>query len=99
MIVTSRPGAIADVRGGGDSLSDDPDFKQAADDAGMGDSTFGFLYLDLEQLGELVEGFAGAAGEDVPPELARNLEPLGALVFHSGGKTEDLKLSAFLSIE
>jgi hypothetical protein len=99
VIVTSRPGAISDVRGGGDSLADDPDFKEAAGDAGMGDETFGFLYLDLEQLGGLVEGFAGMSGEDVPPELARNLEPLGTLVFHSGGKAEDLKLSAFLSIE
>jgi hypothetical protein len=100
VIVTSRPGAISDVRGGGgESLADDPDFEQAADEAGMGDETFGFLYLDLEQLGGLVAGFAGVAGEDVPPELERNLEPLGALVLHSGGEPEDLKLSAFLAIE
>ena len=99
VIVTSRPGAIADVRAGGDSLADDPDFKQAAEDAGMGDETFGFLYLDLEQLGGLLEGFAGLAGENVPPELSRNLEPLGAFMFHSSGKPEDLKLSAFLAIE
>ena len=99
VIVTSRPGAIADVRAEGDSLADDPNFKQAAEDAGMEDATFGFLYLDLEQLGGLIEGFAGLSGENVPPELSRNLEPLGAFMFHSSGKTEDLKLSAFLSIE
>jgi hypothetical protein len=99
VIITSKASAISDVRGAGDSLADDPDFKEAADDAGMGDETFGFLYLDLEQLGGLVEGFAGMSGEDVPPEVARNLEPLGALVLHSSGKAEDLKLSAFLSIE
>jgi hypothetical protein len=72
VIVTSRAGAISDVRGGGDSLADDPDFKEAADDAGMGDETFGFIYLDLEQLGRLVEGFAGLADENVPPEVERN---------------------------
>lgn len=99
VIVTSRPGAIADVRDGGDSLADDPDFKQAAEDAKMGDATFGFVYLDLQQLGGLFEGFAGMAGESVPPEVARNLEPLGSLVLHSGGKPEDLKVSAFLAIE
>jgi Protein of unknown function (DUF3352) len=99
VIVTSRPGAISDARGGGDSLADDPDFKQAADDAGMGDETFGFLYLDLQRLGGLVEGFAGLSGGEIPPEAARNLEPLGSLVLHSGGKPEDLKFSAFLSIE
>ncbi len=99
VIVTSRPGAISDVRDSGDSLADDPDFEQAADDAKLGDETFGFMYLDLQQLTGLLEGFGGAAGADVPPEASRNLEPLGSLVLHSGGKPEDLKVSAFLSIE
>jgi len=99
VIVTSRPGAISDVRDGGDSLADDDDFKQAKDDTGMGDETFGFAYVNVEELAALVEGFAGAAGEDVPPEASRNLEPLGTLLFHSSGEPEDLKLSAFLAIE
>lgn len=99
VIVTSRPGAIADVREGGDSLADDADFEQATDEAGMGDATFGFVYLNIEELAALVEGFAGISGEEIPPEVSRNLEPLGSFVLHSGGKPEDLKLSAFLAIE
>src|SRR5215210_1064692 len=98
-IVTTRPGAISDVRDGGDSLADDADFKQAKDDAGMGDETFGFVYLNVEELAALVQGFAGAAGEEIPPEVERNLEPLGSFLLHTGGDPEDLKLSAFLSIE
>jgi hypothetical protein len=65
----------------------------------MGDETFGFVYLNVEELAALVEGFAGAAGEDIPPDVARNLEPLGSFLLYSGGKPEDLKLSAFLAIE
>jgi Protein of unknown function (DUF3352) len=99
VIVTSRPGAISDVREGGDSLADHEDFKAAKDDAGMGDATFGFIYLNVQELAALVEGFAGASGGEIPPEVARNLEPLGAFVFHGSGEPEDLKLSAFLSIE
>jgi hypothetical protein len=100
VIVTTRTGAIADVRTEGDSLADDPDFKQAGEDADLPDETFGFLYLDFDQLGALIEGIAPFTGEDeIPPEVSRNLEPLGALVLHSSGKPEDLKLSAFLSIE
>lgn len=99
VIVTSRPGAISDVRDSGDSLADDPDFKQAAENAEMGGETFGFVYFDIQQLGGLVQGLAGLSGENVPSEVERNLEPLGALVLHSGGEPEDLKLSAFLSIE
>src|SRR5215210_4673210 len=98
-IVTTRPGAISDVRDGGDSLADDADFKQSKDDAGMGDETFGFVYLNVEELAALVQGFAGAAGEEIPPEVERNLEPLGSFLLHTGGDPEDLKLSAFLSIE
>ena len=98
-IVTTRPGAIADVRDGGDSLADDADFEEAKEDADMGDETFGFVYLNVAELAALVQGFAGVAGEDIPPEVDRNLEPLGSLLFHTGGKPEDLKLSAFLSIE
>jgi hypothetical protein len=100
VIVTTRPGAISDIRDTGDeSLADDPDFKQATEDAKMGDETFGFVYLDIEALAGLVEGFAGVSGESIPPEVARNLEPLGAFVLSSGGTPEDLKLSAFLSIK
>src|SRR5215208_2456943 len=97
-IVTTRPGAISDVRDGGDSLADDADFKQAKDDADMGEETFGFVYLNVEELAAVVEGFAGAAGEEIPPEVERNLEPLGSFLLHTGGEPEDLKLSAFLSI-
>jgi Protein of unknown function (DUF3352) len=99
VIVTTRAGAIADVRDGGDSLADDDEFKKAKDEAGMGDATFGFVYVNIEEVAALVEGFAGAAGEQIPPEVNRNLQPLGAFLFQTGGKPEDLKLSAFLSIE
>ena len=99
VIVTTRPGAIADVKEGGDSLADDSTFQDASKDAHLGDSTFGFLYLDVPELVELVEGYAGLSGESIPPEVSRNLEPLGAFLVQAGGKPEDLKLSAFLAID
>jgi hypothetical protein len=99
VIVTTRPGAIADVRAGGDSLADDSTFQDAKKDADLGDSTFGFLYLDVPELVELVEGYAALSGEDVPPEVTRNLEPLGTFLLQAGGEPEDLKLSAFLAID
>jgi Protein of unknown function (DUF3352) len=100
VIVTTRPGAIADVRdGGGSSLADDSRFKDAQSNAEMGDETFGFLYLDVHELAALVEGFAGVSGSEVPPEVSRNLEPLGTFLLQAGGEAEDMKLSAFLAIE
>jgi Protein of unknown function (DUF3352) len=99
VIVTTRPGAIADVKSGGDSLADDSTFQDARKDADLGDSTFGFLYLNVPELVELVEGYAGLSGESIPPEVSRNLEPLGTFLLQAGGKPEDLKLSAFLAID
>jgi hypothetical protein len=99
-IVTTRPNAVADVRtraGGG--LSGSAEFSEAVEDADMPDATFGFMYVDVEAIAEMVQGFAGAAGEEVPPEVQRNIDPLGAFVFYADGEPEDLKLSAFLSIE
>jgi Protein of unknown function (DUF3352) len=96
VIVTTRPGAIGDVRDGGESLADDSAFRAAREDAGLGDTTFGFLYVDLERITPLVEGFAV---DEVPPEVTRNLEPLDAFLMQAGGEAEDMKLSAFLSIE
>jgi hypothetical protein len=98
-IITTREGAIADVRSDGDSLADDPDFEQASEDADLPDETFGFVYVNLDELGSLIEGFAGLSGGEIPPEASRNLEPLGALLFSVSGEPEDLKLSAFLSVD
>jgi hypothetical protein len=99
VIVTTRPGAIADVRAGGDSLADDSSFQDAKKDADLGDSTFGFLYLDVPELVELVEGYAAVSGTELPPEVKRNLEPLGTFLLQAGGEPEDMKLSAFLAID
>jgi hypothetical protein len=99
VIVTTRPGAIGDLRNGGDSLADDSTFQDAQKDVRMGDTTFGFLYLNVPELVELVEGYAGLSGESIPPDVSRNLEPLGSFLLQTGGEPEDLKLSAFLAID
>jgi Protein of unknown function (DUF3352) len=100
VIVTTRPGAIGDLReSGGHSLADAPAFEQAKEDAKLGDTTFGFLYLDVGKVVSLAEGLSALSGDGLPPELSRNLEPLGAFLLNASGEPEDLKLSAFLAIE
>ena len=100
VIVTTRAGAIGDLReSGGHSLADAPAFEQAKEDAKLGDTTFGFLYLDVGKAASLAEGLSALSGDGLPPELSRNLEPLGTFLLNASGEPEDLKLSAFLAIE
>jgi hypothetical protein len=100
VIVTTRAGAIGDLReSGGHSLADAPAFEQAKEKAKLGDTTFGFLYLDVGRVVSLAEGLSALSGDALPPELSRNLEPLGTFRLNASGEPEDLKLSAFLAIE
>ena len=86
---------------GGDSLAGDSTFQNASKDAHLGDSTFGFLYLNVPELVELVEGYAGLSGESIPPEVSRNLEPLGAFLVQAGDslRFEAIDASTFHQLE
>lgn len=82
-----------------DSLGDSEEFKDALEKAETPDRYTGLLWTDLSEAAKLVLGFAQAAGESAPPEVSRNLEPLGSLVVYG---TQDGSLAsslAFLEIQ
>lgn len=83
----------------GDRLADSGAFGTAKDAAGLGDETAGFLYVDLERTASLIGGFAGAAGEEVPPELERNLRPLKSLVTHATRDGDEIGFVSLLSVD
>ena len=99
LVLTTSKRAIDELGGSGDKLADSDRFKEALDAAGVADEYTGLLYADLAEAVELALGYAGAAEEDVPAEVRRNLEPLRSLVV-SGEKDGDLATSlTFLEIE
>jgi hypothetical protein len=99
LVLTTSRRAIDELGASGDKLADSDRFKEALDAAGVADEYTGLLYADLAEAVELVLGYAGAAEEDLPAELTRNLEPLRSLVV-SGEKDGDLATSfIFLEIE
>ena len=83
----------------GDRLDDSGAFGTAKDASGLGDETAGFLYVDLERTVSLIGGFAGVAGEEVPPELERNLRPLRSLVAHATRDGDEIGFVALLSVD
>jgi len=82
-----------------ESLSEDDEFKDALEAADAPDEYTGLLWADLSEATELALDYATASGEDVPPDVSRNLEPLRSLVVYG---TQDGSLAtslAFLEIE
>ncbi|MGH3132059.1 MAG: hypothetical protein ACRDNX_14695, partial [Gaiellaceae bacterium] len=72
--------------------------ERASEAAGLGDSTSGFVYVDLAEAVPLLEGFAGLAGEPLSPELSDNLEPLESVLVHASKDGNDIRFSGFLGV-
>jgi hypothetical protein len=90
VVLTTSKGAL---RESGDKLADTDRFKDALEAAETPDEYTGLAWIDLAEAIELALGYAGLAGEDVPPEVSRNVEPLRSLVVHG---TKDGNLASTL---
>jgi hypothetical protein len=99
VVVTIGQGAIAKLRDDGDKLSDDEDFKDARDAAGMPAESVGFMWLDLEDGIPMVLGIAGATGGTIPAEIRENLEPLGSFLAWADSDGRSGSFTAFLQID
>lgn len=82
----------------GERLADDPAFGAAKDASGLGDETAGFLYVDLREAVSMIQGFAGASGENVPPDVGRNLRPLKTFVSHVTRDGDEYRFAALLTV-
>ena len=77
VVLSTSKQAFEDV---GEKLEDSDQFKQALDAADTPDEYTGLLWTDLGEAIEIVLGYAGMSGEEIPSEVSRNLEPLRSLV-------------------
>ena len=98
LFVTSGPNGLAEFRGGGEKLADDDAYNGAKEAAGMGDETSGFAYVNLRDAIGLIQGFAGIAGQSVPPDVSANLAPLDTLLVHSSRDGDEIDFTGFLGI-
>lgn len=96
VVLTTARGAI-DKLGSGESLAGSEQYREALEAAGAPEAYTGLAYVDLAETIELLTGYASLSGQTVPPELLRNLEPLGALVAY--GEQEGDEASALLFVE
>lgn len=98
LLVSTSQNALRDFRSDGDKLVEDEAFKRAAEKVGLGDETAGVAYVDMQRLNELIDGIAGLADEDVPPELTRNLGAIESMIAVASAADDGGRIRAFLTI-
>lgn len=98
VLTTAREG-VAALREEGNRFADDELFQRAQEDADMPDETTGFLFVDLQETVQYVLGFAAVAGEDVPDEVRRNIEPLEHLLVYGAEEGDTATFGGFLAID
>ncbi len=99
LVVTTAESGIASLREDDDRLADDADFQAALDEAAVPDETNGLAYVDLEALIPYVVGFGEQAGEEVPPVVRGNLEPLQRLVVYGENEGSTLHFAGLLTVD
>jgi hypothetical protein len=99
LVVTTSAEGIAALREEEDRLADDADFGDALDEAGVPDETSGFAYVSLEDAIRYLYGFAEQAGDEVPPVVRANLEPLQRVVVYSEKDGSRLRFAGFLGVD
>jgi hypothetical protein len=98
LLLSTGPSALRDFRSDDAKLVDEKRFTAAGDEVGLGDSTAGVAYVDMQRVSELIDGLAGLAGEDVPPELARNLAPIESIATNATADGSGVRFRGFLSV-
>jgi hypothetical protein len=98
LFVTSGPNGIAEFRGGGEKIGDDDAFTRTKEAAGLGDETSGFVYVNLQDAIGLIQGFAGIAGESVPPDVSANLAPLDTFLVQATRDGDESTFTGYVGI-
>jgi hypothetical protein len=99
LLLTTSPTGISDYRSSGDRLGDSSAYRDALDGAGAPDKTNGLVYLDVADVAQLIENYAGLAGGQLPPDLEQNLKPLRSFVAYGSSDGDLTKFAAKLEIK
>ncbi len=100
LVVTTSRSGIADLRASGGKLSDDSDFEQAKDAAGLPDDNAGFLYVNVQEALELGTSYAEFwLTLPAPAEVDANARPLRSFLTYSSQDGDESRFAGFLRIE
>lgn len=98
-VVTSAPAGLQALRESGEKLSDDENYTDALEGAGVPETSSGFFYWNIEDTVPLLRSYAQLADQSIPPQVWTNVRPLRSLVFYGAGEKGEARVSAFLRID
>jgi Protein of unknown function (DUF3352) len=102
VVFTTSKDAFDELAATGDKLPDTDRFKDALETAGVPDKHTGLAYVDLAEVIGLVQAYLTFTDspKQLPPAVARNLEPLRLLVAWGSSDSRDgASARAFLGID
>jgi hypothetical protein len=82
-----------------DTLADNERYTDALEAAGAPDEYTGLAWVDLQEAVRFFIGLAGTSGEQIPPEVERNLKPLRSLVAYGEQDGNIASSLVFVGIE
>jgi hypothetical protein len=98
LLITSGIAGLRDFRRDGSKLADDDAFVHAAEQGGLGDTTSGFLYVDVQEALPVAEALANLAGQELPTRVRENLDPLGSLFLHASADGSKMRFGGLLAV-
>jgi hypothetical protein len=111
LIATTAATGIADFRSEtGDKLADDPGFAAAAEQAGLGETTSGFVFADVPKVVQLLNALGGALGGLLGGESGstgggdqlvpiEGIERFGTLFGHATAEGTTVRFAGVLTIK
>ena len=95
LVVVTTGTDVAVLSQGGETLAETDAFAAAAEDAGLGERTKGFVYVDVDGLLPVVER---AAGTDVPPDLEESLGAIDSVLLQASGDGDTTRVRGFVRV-
>jgi hypothetical protein len=95
LVVVTTGTDVAVLSQGGETLAETDAFEAAAEDAGLGERTKGFAYVDVDGLLPVVER---ASGTEVPQDLQQSLGAIDAVLLQASGDGDTTRVSGFVRV-
>jgi hypothetical protein len=98
LVLTTGSAGIRTLISSGDKLLDSPSFTAAAEKVGLGTTTAGFFYVDVDGLGPVVEGLADAAGQALPPAALDMIDTFDYVMLNSTADESTTSFTGFIRL-
>jgi hypothetical protein len=98
LVLTTGSAGIRTLVSSGDKLMDSASFTAAAEKVGLGATSSGFLYVDVDGLGPVVEGLADAAGQALPAPVLDIIDTFDYVMLNGTADESTTSFTGFIRL-